>query len=1357
MIANKRLLFLLTDENGQIYYKENGAIKKSALKKWLKRNPNGWKDITLQWATNEKYFSTIRAFSTALKFVEDGKDIILERLIKGKGTEEVMYLIILRQDPSGGINYYKFEYKSRLDFSKATPNVRTGLSVNLLQDDVFSLVQADENTKYSIPCNSSNPAAIKVLFDGVLMQDKLNYETINSPLTLTTSPNFWFAVPLVFINNEGDSVGTVFNSQNYDNFSDPNGYVASSTNTNCLVYYSAKTKVTLKGTFVFTWSTNTQPSGDVTLMFMTSRQTLPVPTGQVVFTNTTLTGHPHFSLEPGKTYSADINLTINLDAGEKLFFLANLSDNVARHFTITPQPTQIGVIFSTKQSPSIAYALRPLDLLKQLVSKITNGKYTANSKFFTNNNRKVALSGSSLRQFADAQIQTSFADWFQSYTSAYNLGVTVRNGVLWVEPIEDIYNSNRQLLNLGEASEWELQVAEQFIYTSAKFGYQKQNYNKRNGRYEFNCTHNYKFPVYTVLNQLNRVSVYHAAPFIMEFIRMDLQNLSSTDDKGDNEVFTAMISDSVGQTDGDVSTAVSFTVQTLTIATPVIKSPNSNTTVYNSQPTIAGISQANMTITVFVDGTIDGITTSDLNGNWTYQVQRVLQSLSINYNGIHRIEAMASASGGADSGFSKELSITVDTQSTSAFIITGPTNNDTLYNNLPLITGTAPAGQAITISIDGVGVATVTTNTSSLWAHQLTAPMSDGTHTISAMSPGLANAPDVTIIVNKNVSSPLITSISYGDVIYNNLPTIHGVAQAGATVSVYLDGGGGAIVGGVAGPLGTTVADGAGDWSFTVTTVTDSSGTVTNYMPDGLHILSTTPTPVNVQAAISGYKLMRGSNKGPVMDYDVIKLDDEYIPPGIDPSSLPPTLGQFLHPETLFNIEETTPLRMLRAHDNILKSFLIQQPAEKVAFNGAELNANLVTKKNGVVFNEGADVPNADLKNNLFLPWYLNFKAKVPFTFNQIMTGVNNDGYITVMCKGIPIDCLPVGSMSMKLATNEAQSWKLLISGRTPFDYLIKIFSDVVTINIGKNMIYISDKNPLHFVKYNYTPPAGCHFADIYDDWQKNRFAKWAVQPDYAQPLMKGDALPIQFPTNGVTGLQLLMVSCTTGNVIDTIPFNVVPSIVVPLPMTLQECAVDTNIYPEGQYWFAVSATGTIVAISEKIDLRTDWPDTLKIEYGGSKDTIDYYFSSGIQPMIRVQGQLLPWQQNAEVDVYEDEEGDYETTRAIPTDIRDIQFGDEFSLISDWMARKLNAITCLSNWRVEETKYTRYSDSKWDKQDFGVGVPEVMVKMSITRGTHQLGVEISTPDDTGVHTTSFVLDATAFGQNAGVINVTAEP
>jgi hypothetical protein len=499
---------------------------------------------------------------------------------------------------------------------------------------------------------------------------------------------------------------------------------------------------------------------------------------------------------------------------------------------------------------------------------------------------------------------------------------------------------------------------------------------------------------------------------------------------------------------------------------------------------------------------------------------------------------------------------------------------------------------------------------------------------------------------------------------------------------------------------------------------------------------------------------MRGSNKGPVMDYDAIKLDDQYIPVGVDPSSLPPTLGQFIHTESLYNIEETTPLRMLRAHDNILMPFLQQQPTEEISFNGAEVNANLVTKKGGVVYNEGASVKVAELRPGLFHYWYLNFKAKVPFAFNNIMTQIDNDGYITVIVNDIPIYTLPIGTMNMKPATDEAQIFKLLVSSKTPLSSLLQLYKTGISINLGKNMIYISDKNPLHFVKYNYTPPAGYHFADIYDDWQKNRFPRWLMQPDYAQPWQKTESISLQVITNGVGTLQLQMFSIATGQLVDTFPFVPVVGSVVQLPNVLQQVVVPTAAYPEGQYWFVLFADSTIVGIAEKIWLKEDWPDTLKYEYGGSKDCIDYYFSTGIAPSIRVQSELLPWIPDSQVDAYEDEQGDVDITRGIALKSRMLQLASEKSLISDWMALKMNQITLLDNVRYEGVHYTRDKDSKMEKEDLGKGINEFLYKMEIILAENKTGTTFNTPGDSGIHTTLFVLDATAFGRNEGVIDVT---
>lgn len=1351
MIATKKLLFLLADDQDRTYYRENGITKKNTIPTWVRRTPNKWRDMTCQWATNQKYFSTIRAFTTAVEFVDDGADIINDRMINGLGVEEVMYLIILVQDPSMGLNGFRLEVKMRLDFSKWVPNARTGTSMNTLQDDVFALVQANENAVYGVPCNSSNPAAIKVLFDGTLLQDKLNYQVTSVDLTQTTGS--WFTQPMVLVNEEGDSEGVISQDQQFENFPVITDYVRMPGQSNFIIADPEGLTVAIKGSYSFHVKTLANSANTYGVFFYTNLMPNPISghlPGIVLWDVTQ-------PLTQGQTVTIPIDITIVLQPNEKLFFNTTIADTIAHRMTITPLSTNISFLFASKNDPTVNFGLRPLDLGKALVSQITNGKFTMDSKFLAANNRKVFLSGSSLRSFPDALLQISWSDYYKALFVPYNLGVTVRNGVLFLEPIEDIYNSSKELINLGDISEVTMSVAQEYIYTSAKVGYVKQTYNKRNGRYEYNCTHNYKFPINTVLNVLDLVSPVRADSFGMEFIRTGYPNLDSTDDKGDADAFTVMISDTVGSTAGVVSTAVAVTIETLILASPVLKTPFTNSTVYNQNPTIAGLAQPSKIITIFADGFIDGTTVSDANGNFSYQIQTALESLSATFNGVHVIEANAQTDPSNISGFSNALTLIVNTQVESSFLFTSPTNNDTLYNNLPLITGIAPSGKVITLKLDGGAIATLVANSSGLWSFQITAAIADGVHALTALAPGLPDAPALNITVNKNVSAPLITSLSYGDILYNNLPLIKGVAIPGTVVPVYLDGGGGAIVAGIAGPLGTAVADANGDWSFQVVTVTDSSGNVTAYIPDGLHIIATTSIPVNVLAQISGFQLMRGSNKGPVMDYDTIRLDDQFIPPGVNPATLPPTLGQFLpdNTKTLYNIEETTPLRCLLAHGNVLAPFLSNQPDGQIKFNGAEVNANLVTQKNGVVFNEGASVNNRDLPPGLFYYFYLNFKAKVPFSFNDIMQSVENDGYITTAFNNITVFCLPIGTMSMKIATNEAQTFKLLISTKTPLSSLLQLFAKGITVNIGKNMIHISDFNPLHFVKYDYTPPAGFHFTDIYDDWQKNRFPRWLLyRPDYAQPFEKGDTIVLQAITNGVGACEARMISILTGLVVQAFPFAPVAGSMVSLPNILQEASIPLAAFDEGQYWFAIVCDGAIVMISEKIWLKEDWPDTLALDYGGSEDQIDYYFSTGIKPRIRVQAEFLLWDQDSEVDIYEDEEGDNEITRGLPTQNRFLQFGSQESLISDSMSKKLNTVTLLKNLFIENYHYTRNSNSKWEPEDLGKGIPEVLVKINVSLAENQGGLTVATPGDSTVDSVTWLLDNRAFGRQSGVTSVT---
>lgn len=1356
IVSNKRIICLLMDEQNRTYFVQGGVVQKSSSPVVPKKNPNGWKDMSLQFATNQSYFATLRSFTSALQFVKDYQLILADRLLNGKGVEEVMYLAILKNDPTQGLNYYALEYKERIDFSKFTGDPHTGISENTLPYDVFALVQAQENTMYSIPCNSSNPLAFLVLFDGILLQDKLNYSVINVPIINNTG-HIWWAIPLSFLNNEGDSVGVTFGSQNYDNFDNPVTYAQLPDQANNFLVFEEPTVVQMTGSFSFKWSALHYTAGALTALFFTSLDTAPDP-NKVVFSNNGL-GSPSFPLVENQIYTVGINMKISLQANEKLFFMANIADAEINSLTITPFGTTISAQFSTEQYATANYVMRPIDVLQSLVQQITLGRYTADSNFLRQNNRKCVTSGSALRTFPDAQIQTCFADFFQSYSSAYNMGIAVRNGVLWMEPLADLYSNGDVILSIVNASNPVLTVASEFIYAGCKVGYLKQIYNQRNGRYEFNCTHNYTFPITTVLNQLNLVSTYRADAFGMEFIRQNYVDLTSTDDKGDTDVFVVMVADQIGQAQGLIDNTIPANILTLILAAPVIQTPYSNTVVYSQYPTVGGVAQPNVLIGVYADGFLDGTVRTDANGNWTYQIQTALRPLSLIFNGQHTITANAQDNSGDTSDFSVAVLLTVNPALVAGFVITFPTPGDAMYDNLPMISGCAPQGSVIRILLDGVQIGIVVANSSSLWSFQTTAVIANGNHTLTATSAGLPPAPAISITTNSAVTTALITNILYNGTFFNNTPTLIGVGIPGTTVLIYIDGGGGPIDTdtGIAAAVGSTVVGANGRWQYQITSMTDpASDLVIDYVPDGLHTFGTTALPTNVEAAVSGNRLMRGANKGPVMDYSSVWLDDSYIPPGQDPSTLPPSIGKFLNPQTLYNVEETSPYIILRQHDNILNSFLAQQAPGSILFNGAEVNADFSRNSGGVVISESANVPISSLAQQLYWPYYLSFKAIIPNTFNQIMTQLETGGIISVEINGLVIDCLPIGTMSVQPATDAAQSWKLLVAGSTPLSTLVQLFKKGTTFTVGKNMVHFSNLNSLHFVKYNFTPAAGYHFMDIYDNWQKNRQNNYkGYRKDFMQPWQTNDFTTVQAITSGVGILAIDVVNIKTGLVVDTLEFAPAPGSPIQLPDQLQQVDIDFGDYPPGQYWFVPKADGVYFAISEPCNLAVDWPNTLKFETAGSSDQLDFWFSGGIAPMIRVPATIYPWTPDSDVDLYEDEAGDWTTTRSIPQRARIVQFGNEDHLIPDWMSIKMNEITGLDNLLIEGSQYTRNTDSKWDPQDLGQGIPDVMIKIAMVLAENPIGNTFQTAGDNTPLTTPFVLDGTAFGLQPGVNIVTS--
>ena len=129
------------------------------------------------------------------------------------------------------------------------------------------------------------------------------------------------------------------------------------------------------------------------------------------------------------------------------------------------------------------------------------------------------------------------------------------------------------------------------------------------------------------------------------------------------------------------------------------------------------------------------------------------------------------------------------------------------------------------------------------------------------------------------------------------------------------------------------------------------------------------------------------------------------------------------HPASAFNLE-LTPKKGLLNNGAYLHSLLDLLDTEKIKFQTADKNADLVTVLNGLTVTEKEDIQIGGLQAKLFKPYYFNFRTKVPVNllellkadpFGKIKFSVKEQVFYGFLMEG-----------GIKPANNDAQTWKLL-------------------------------------------------------------------------------------------------------------------------------------------------------------------------------------------------------------------------------------------------------------------------------------------------------------------------------------------
>ena len=308
---------------------------------------------------------------------------------------------------------------------------------------------------------------------------------------------------------------------------------------------------------------------------------------------------------------------------------------------------------------------------------------------------------------------------------------------------------------------------------------------------------------------------------------------------------TATATDTAGNVSA-AGNAVTVTVDTSVPTTPDFVVTNNdalptesvanNGYTNDNTPVLSGTATANSLVTIYDGNTAIGSATTNAQGVWSFTTETL-------DDGAHTLTITVTDTAGNVSPASSVFTVNVDTEtpdvaqgvtvnnnegSTLVPIVADGFTNDTT----PQLTGSAEAGSIVRI-YDGAGeIGSVLVGSSGNWSFT-TATLDQGEHNLSvtvtdAAGNTSANSPTLTFTVDSEVpdaaegltlannNSGTDVPITSGSTTNDSTPVLRGTAEANSTI-IISDGNT---------VLGTVIADGSGDWSYSPT------------LTDGTHNLS---------------------------------------------------------------------------------------------------------------------------------------------------------------------------------------------------------------------------------------------------------------------------------------------------------------------------------------------------------------------------------------------------------------------------------------------------------------------------------------------------------------------------------------
>lgn len=513
----KKFLYFLVDKDDKSFVLQNGTVQKTALWTPLKYSPLGFNEQILKWSRNNTYIGIFPSYSLPLKFIKDAAHIIRNQLY-GTGLKDSLFLIIWRLNKLTG--KHEFYYKGEIDFIKPL-DTKDYFEVNLTEYGFFKNLKAYENTTFDVPL----AGGVDIQLDGLNLQITTTFAAV----TLSDTLAVLHTIPLVLIKQEGTSFNILMEDQTYENanatnyFKDSSNFIAKNVGPTNLIL------PTIKGTIVV--RSDDHIGGIYGIGYNISSDT-------VLGGNHALSG-PGVAIVSGEAHEFTYNLSnITLTPGQKLFLFGYTLDSIGSGPKAwTFGATNIAIQCLSRFKTTTTKALSAFDLGQALINKMMRStEYTLDSTLLKNCGLYLT-SGNALRGIAGASITTNWKAFFTSMDLEQSIGLDVIKKVVYIGPKENFYDNTSTTYDLGEVASASFAIREDLLFSALNIGYQNQTYDDVNGKDEFNNTAVFTLPNNRVTTVLTKVAPYRADPYGIEFTRINLENLTTTDSSSDKNTF----------------------------------------------------------------------------------------------------------------------------------------------------------------------------------------------------------------------------------------------------------------------------------------------------------------------------------------------------------------------------------------------------------------------------------------------------------------------------------------------------------------------------------------------------------------------------------------------------------------------------------------------------------------------------------------------------------------------------------------------------------------------------------------------------------------------------------------------------